>query len=214
MLSRRLLLFYGMTLVESVNADLKKGLVTPQSLMSRLPYVTSNSYLRSYYTDPLYFPAYYHLGKHLDPKSCVALTLGSGLPISCFLLGSKVTEEVLAFQHKAESLHFPRLAKHNIRQVFDKKLDIHFGEFLDDGFLAKLTEHKWEVVLLDQELTYDDYLMYLRRVWPQVDSGGLVVLDMVNYNKTCGRAYQDFCNECNRDGIVIKSKYGIGIIEK
>ena len=203
-----------MSIAEFVNVSLNKRLVSPQSLMSRLPYVTSSATSRSFYTDPLYYPAYYHLGKCINPKSCVSLNLGSGLPIACFLLGSKGTEDVLTFQYKVDGLHYPRLAKHNIRQVFGKKLVIYFGEFLDQEFQVKLMSHKWECVLLDQEMSYDDCMLYLRVVWPQVDDGGLVILDYINYNTAVGRAYCDFCNECNRDGVIVNSKYGIGLIKK
>ena len=78
--------------------------------------------------------------------------------------------------------------------------------------IKKINEYKWDAVFIDNELPYDDYLMYLRAVWKVTE--GYVFLDRVNSNSQAERAYHDFCRECNRDEMIIKSKYGIGVVEK
>ena len=197
--------------IDALNADIKKCSILPSSLMSRLPYVTASTTSRSFYTDPFYYPAYYHLGKHLNSKNIVTFSLGTGLPIACFLLANKGTENVLAYQ-KNDDFYSPRMPKHNIRRVYKGNLNIHVGEFLDEEFQKKINEYKWDAVFIDNELPYDDYLMYLRAVWKVTE--GYVFLDRVNSNSQAERAYHDFCRECNRDEMIIKSKYGIGVVEK
>jgi len=139
--------------------------------------------------------------------------LGSGVSLGCFLLGCKTVKQIFAFE-STEDDYSSRMPKHNIRSVYRKKLDIHIGSPFDEAFQRRFLANHWDLVLLDKEVPYDDYLAYLRLVWPEVSQGGWLVMDRIYYHKPAGRALRDFCKTYNKYLPVIKSKYGVGLVCK
>jgi predicted O-methyltransferase YrrM len=202
------------SIVDAVHVGLGKGFVNVQSLMARLPYVTPTVTNKAFYTDPRYYPTYFHLGRSLKPRSLLSMSLGGGLSTACFLLGDSEARDVLAYQRPIDGYYSPRMAKHNIRQAYKKTLDVFVGDALSQEFQNKLRADSWEAVIIDEECKYDDYLSLLRTVWPHISENGVIVLDRINYHKPAGRACKDFCNEINRNSAFIHSKYGVGLIGK
>lgn len=201
-------------LTKSVNYDLGKGLISAYNLVSKFPYVTDNVTRRSFYLDPYHFPVFYHLGKKLSPKNVSSLSLQGGISLSCFLLSCGSVENVLAFQRKANDFYSPRMAKHNIRRVYKGRLKTYVGGLFEEEFQKNFFSSSWDIVFLDQELTYDEYLKYFRLAWSGIPDHGLLIIDKINYFKSANKAVQDFCKTCNRDFGVIDSKYGLGLVRK
>jgi hypothetical protein len=71
-----------------------------------------------------------------------------------------------------------------------------------------------DIILIDEELNYDDYLVYLRLSWPQISDGGFLIIDRINYFKSTEKSLRDFCKIINRDYRLIDSKYGLAVIQK
>lgn len=202
-------------IIDEVSESLSKGYITPKILTSRLPYISSNLEFRSFHSDPLYYPPYFYLGRHLNVKSVLSLSIGTGITLSCFLMDSKNTDLVLGFQKLNKSDFYSiRMPKHNIQKVFKGNLSL-FCDFVFNKEFQKQTENtKWQAILVDEDLNYDDCLSYLRFAWNCLDYDGVVIIDRVLANNFVKRAFDDFCTSINKDSITLNTKYGIGLIQK
>jgi hypothetical protein len=140
------------------------------------------------------------------------MTLGGGLSLASFLLGNKTAERVLAFEATGDEFYSPRLSK--VRCAYRKRFGVRVGSPFEDHFQEGLLSDKWDLVLIDKEMTYDDHMSYLRMVWPQMSQDGWLIMDRIYYHKPAGRALHDFCRTYNKDPSIIKSKYGMGIVRR
>jgi len=201
-------------LVKRVRDSFSKSAIPAQALLSKFKYLNTNLSERAFFYDPKYFPFYFHLGRHLESKSLLDMTLGVGIPTSCFLLGCKTVERVSAF-HRQETEHYPiRLAKHNIRTVYKGPSSYWVGNIDDLEFQKNLKACEWDAVIISIPLSYDDCLSYLRLIWPSVSRGGLLIMDHVNYDKAMEQAFHDFARTNNRKTETFDTKYGVGLIFK
>lgn len=201
-------------LVESINQRLTNGYIPAKRLLSRFGHVTSSSTRRAFFTDPCYYPFYYYLGNEWNPKSILDMSLGGGLSLGCMLLGTQAAERALGFQKENEDFYSLRMAKHNIRNVFSGKFDAYVGSLNDKPLQSCIKSFSWDAIIINEMLTYDDYLSYMRFLWPHLADKGLVIIDHVNYHKPSGRAYYDFCKMFNRDNWLVDTKYGVGLVQK
>jgi len=201
-------------LVESINRRLANGYIPAKRLLSRFGHVTSSVTRRSFFADPRYYPFYYYLGNEWNPKSILDMSLGSGLSLGCMLLGSPLAERAIGFQKKAKEFYSLRMAKHNIRNVFSGKFDAYAGSLDDPSLQSQIKATSWDVIIINEMLTYDDYLSYMRFLWPYLADKGLIIIDHVNYHKPSGQAYYDFCKTFNRDSWLVETKYGVGLVQK
>ena len=166
------------------------------------------------YSDPLFVPFYYYLGKYVKPKTVVEMGFRLGLFSGSFFKSCSTVDYFFAFQNKPEVFYSPRLAKANIKQSYKGLMDFYVGSVLDDVFVDKLSYKNWDLVIINEEESYDTHRTYLDYVWSNVSHEGLVVMDYVNSHKPAGDALVDFCKGNNRDPIFLKTRYGVGIVKK
>lgn len=193
---------------------LAKSVVSAHILLDKFRVIDEASRRSSAYTDPKYAPFYYHLGTLIQPKTVLEIGFRLGLFTGCLLKGCQTVEKVLGFQQKSDAFYSERLGKANVRDNFKGELDIHLGTMTDDVFLKKLAEAKWDLVIVNEEVSYDDHLKYLDIVWPHVSDEGLVVMDYVTRHSAAGQALKDFCMIKNRESVYVPTRYGVGIIQK
>ena len=201
-------------LVEKVRTSFKSSALSAQCLLAKFKYLPPDVTNRTFFYDPKYYPFYFHLGRHVTAENVLDMSLAGGLPLSCFLLGKTGTENVLAFQRQSVDFYSPRMATHNVRAVYRRRLSAHVGAMDDVTFQKKLQSYDWNAVLMTERLPYDECLGYLRVIWSSVASGGIIILDYVNYDKSMGQAYHDFAKTSNRDTVIFDTKYGVGLICK
>lgn len=199
-----------------INDHIKRSLLPAQILTSKFPYTTSSSRLRSYFNDPSYFPTYYYLGRVLNPKNILDVNLGNAIPLACVIAGSDAAENVAGFQHLSEddTYYSVRMAKHNLRRVYKGSVGLHAGYFGDKDFDILINLQKWDMIILNCEITYDEYLTYLRILWRNLADGGNFIVDRINYHKPAGKACVDFCLSLNISFNKVASKYGMALISK
>ncbi len=68
--------------------------------------------------------------------------------------------------------------------------------------------------MVNERILYDTHLECLEILWPFLSSGGLLVVDRVVSDKSVKDSFSNFCNIKNRDPFVIKTRYGVGIVQK
>lgn len=196
---------------------LSQNLVSARTLLGRMRVIEERSRQTFAYNDDRYTPFYYHLGKHISPKSLLKIGFRLGLLSGCFLKSCKTVDVFLGFQEKeADEFFSPRIGIANVRDAYQlpRPIDIHVGKFLDDKFAKAMGATKWELVIFNEETTGDKLKLHMDLVWPHVSEGGLIVVDYVNSHKPTGEAYGDFCKIQNREPTIVSTRYGVGIIER
>lgn len=202
-------------LSSEIDKRLSSCLVPASILTNKLKYVTKDSYSRSFFGDPRYYPFYYYFGDIVKPKSILDMTLGNAVACSCLIMGSRDVQNVLAFQKVMGDSFYPlRLAKHNIRSIYRGKLQVHAGDLTNNRMKDGISSNRWDAAILNSEMSYDEYLSYLRFIWPHISENGILIMDYINYHKASGQAYIDFCKTANRTPVTIHSKFGVGLLQK
>ncbi len=203
-----------MDLVQKINERLESGLLPAHILMSRMRLSNESMRHSIEYTDPTHLPFYYHLGKDLAPEKLLEFGFGEGILSGCLLLSCKTVKEFLAFQSAKGQEYSARLGRANVKDCYDQAFDIHVGSVDDVEFLERLQAKRWDVILMHESLAYNDCMSRLRLAWANISADGLIIMDRINYDKSTGQAYYDFCKVSNRNPVTCNSKYGVGLIYK
>lgn len=200
-------------LEKKLNFELSRQLVSTNVLLSRLSLLNEGSRLTPAYQDPRYIPFYYYLGKYITPKNLLEIGANLGFFSSAFLKSCKTVENILIFEKKQEVSDPPRFAIKNIKMVYKKQLDWHYGKILDVELQEKLAKQKYDLCFFNEKsLNYDEYRIFLDIIWERISEDGLLVFDFANDKGKV--AYEDFCKTKNRDFIILKTRYGTGLMRK
>jgi hypothetical protein len=192
--------------------ELKRQLVSASVLLGHMRVVDESSRHAFQYIDNRYAPFYYHLGKHIKPRNILKIGFRLGLLSGCFLKSCQTVEDFLAFQ--SDVALATRLGTKNIKDIYKNSFRLFLGDFLSDEFKILLQTKKWDFVIFNEETRCDDIRLHLDLVWPNMEIGGLVVVDYVNYHKPTKGVYHDFCKAQNREPVVVNTRYGVGLIER
>lgn len=182
--------------------------------LDKMRVLDESSRLTSAYTDPHYIPFFYWLGTLTQPKSLLEIGFRLGLTSGNFLRGCKTVERFLAFQQQSESFYSPRLGRSNVKDHYKKKFDIYVGNLSDESFDVLLSSSEWDLVLINEELSYDRHLEYLETVWTHLSIDGMIFMDYITRHKPAEEAYMDFCKAKSRKPVIIKTRYGVGACKK
>lgn len=166
------------------------------------------------YSDPLYVPFYYHLGRLAQPTALLEIGFRLGLFSGAFLRSCKTVKNFLAFQEANGGYYSPRLGKANVRDHYKGRTHVHVGSTLDEDFLTRLQENKWGLIILNEETSYDKHMAYLDLVWSHAEFDGLIVMDYIARHPPARQAFADFCKGKNREGVTFGTRYGTGIVQK
>lgn len=194
--------------------ELDRQIISATTLLSSFRVITEASRKTSAYTDHRYIPFYYYLGKHIQPKTFLEVGFRLGLLSGCFLKSCKSVESFLAFQKQGQLFYSPKLGMKNVLDNFAGKVDVYVGDFTDVKFRQRLSTEQWQLVVINEEMTYDEHRLYLDILWPHLEMGGLIVMDYLESHEPARTTYFDFCKVHNRDPITIKTRYGVGLIQK
>jgi len=201
-------------LEDNINSDLKKQLISSRVLMNNFRFIDESSRRTPAYSDPLFVPFYYYLGKYIKPKTVLEMGFRLGLFSGSFFKSCSTVDYFFAFQNKPETFYSPRLARANVKQSYKGLIDFYVGTVLDNVFVDKLSCKSWDLVIINEEENYDTHRTYLDYIWPNISHEGLVVVDYVNSHKPARDALVDFCKGNNRDPIFFKTRYGVGMVKK
>lgn len=189
---------------------LDKNVISGKVLLDRLRFLDESARNTATYADPMYSGFYYHLGKVLDPVSMMEIGFNLGLLSSCFLKSCKTVKNFYGFQSKKESYYSPRLGTLNLKTNYKNNFDIFIGNITDFTLIHK----NCELIIINEEINYDEYLLYLDLLWGCLADNGVVVSEYIRRNKVVNKAFTAFSNSKNRQIIEFKTRFGTGLIQK
>ena len=166
------------------------------------------------YNDHTYIPFYYWLGEIIQPKHLLEIGFRLGLLSGTFLSSCKTVECFFAFQEVKKEFYSERLGRSNIKDVYKKKLFIYKGGIKDEVFLTKMQSMEFDLVIINEEDSYDRHRLYYDLVWPQLNVDGIIVVNYLKKCKTSDLAFKDFVISKNLEPTYIDTNYGIGLIRK
>lgn len=201
-------------LIEKLNKVLSHTPISARAMLGRFLMNDERSRLSAAYSDPRYIPAFYYLGREITPSNVAEFGLRAGLCGGAFLMACKTVNNYLAFQPASDSYYSPRIAVKNLKQFYRRELRVHVGDVRDPDFTYQFENKKWDLIMINDEPSYDQAMLMLNLSWSSLADNGLIIMDYVNYHKSNGRAYRDFCKVRNRDPGIVKSKYGLGLLRK
>jgi hypothetical protein len=200
-------------LKEKLEKKRSKQLISSQILLGKFRLLDEKSRSSGPYQDPLFAPFYYQLGKLISPKSFLEVGFRLGLLSGCFLKSCKSVERFLAFQPVADEFYSPRLAAANIRDVYKKEFDSYIGNLTDVEFEQKL-KSKFDIVCVNEQLTYDKMRDCLDLMWENINLDGYLVLNYVDSYEPNKDAFETLCKVVQREPIYFKTRYGTAIVQK
>ncbi len=201
-------------LEEKLNFDLNRQLISSTVLLDDLHIIEEDDRKLSQYADPRYVPFYYHLGKYLKPKNLLEYGLGLAFFSTCFMKSCRTVEKFFAFQERDKNFYSNRMAIKNIKRVFNGKFYYHLGRIVDADCQEKLSVDKWDLVFINEKLHYDTHMLHLDIAWEHLNEGGYIVVDYAITHPNAAKSLANFCKIQNIKPIIIKTRYGAGIIQK
>lgn len=201
-------------IVSNIEKDLDTGAISPRIILDSLRFIDEASRRTGAYVDPLYMPFYYHFGKYVFPRNYVQIGFDLGLSSACFFKSCQSVENFLAFQRNNQVFYSSRLSVKNVKNHYKNNFDFYHGGFYDKGFEKALHRNKWDLIVVDERIMYDSHLSCLEVLWPMLNSDGLLVVDRVSSDQSAKDSFHNLCNIKNRKPFVIKTRYGIGIVQK
>jgi len=196
---------------QQLETDLSKQFVTSNILFSRFCLLQETARQTLAYSDPTYYPLYYHLGKYLQPKKLLELGFGLALSSGAFLQGCKTVEDFVAYKRKTEDYYNEALGKKNLKNVYKNNFSLCYGGL--DELMEKISGRKFDLILVNEEGPVDEYRAELDLVWDHLNSKGFMIVDHVGSGDT-KMIFENFCKIKNKDFILINSRYGTGVIER
>jgi len=194
--------------------DLSKQLLNPRILLDRARLFDETSRKSLAYNDSTYMPFYYYLGKYIAPTNVLEFGFRLGLIATCFLTSCKTVNNYLAFQTKTKEFYSSRIGISNIKDKHKGKLDVWVGDILDNEFEKFICKVKWDLVIINEEFSYDKHMDYLEKAWQNMPDGGLLVHDYAIYHQPASDAIKAFAKIKNRKASYIKTRYGIAMLVK
>jgi len=201
-------------LQKNISILLEREFVNGKILLDRMAMINESCRRSPAYSDPRYAPFYYHLGKFISPKNILSLNFGLGLLESSFLVSCKSVEHFMAFRRPAEEFFSFRMGVNNIKLNYKGVISVYINNMYDDEFVEKISPIKWDMVIINEEMNYDDHLSYLEFIWPYVAENGIVVTEYVKRNESASDAFFAFSESVNRPPISFETRYGTGILQK
>jgi hypothetical protein len=206
---------YDIQVLQSkLNEDLNVGAISGRVILDRLRLIDEDSRKTAPYLDHKYAPFYYYFGKYIKPKTLLEIGFDLGLLSCSFLTSCKTVNNFLGF-HEANSEYVStRIGKSNIKLRFKNESNFYLGQIHDDQFQQYFLNHFWDVVLINEETSYDKHLDYLEFVWEQMSENGILIAEYINRHEPAKEAFEAFSHSKNRKSIIFQTRYGTGIIQK
>jgi len=198
----------------AIEAKFKKN-IPSHIFLDRMRLIDEDSRKGFAYNDPTYIAFYYWLGTLLETKALIEIGFRLGLLSGSFLRSCKTVKYFLALQEiKGNEFYSERLGRSNIKDVYKKDLYIHVGGLDNDVFESKLKSCEFDLAIINEESSYDRHRLYFDLLWPQLASGGIIVVDYLKRYKPSATAFKDFCISKNIEPTYVKTTYGVGLIRK
>lgn len=193
---------------------LDKNLVSGRILLDRLRVIDETSRKSAVYSDGRYSGFYYHLGKIISPKSMLEIGFNLGILSCCFLKSCKTVKQYFGFQEKKEEFYSPSLGVANLHDNYKEFAHIYVGKITDEEFVDKLSPNSLDLIILNEEVSFDKHLLYLDFAWPYLSEYGIIVAEYTNRHNPARDAFNAFCGSKNRIPVKFATRYGTALVQK
>lgn len=197
-----------------INSELDAGTISGRVLLDRLRLIDEDSRRTAPYLDHRYAPFYYYLGKHIKPLFVMEVGFSLGLLSASLFTSCKSAEMFFGYKENGPNFNPTRIGKSNINLKFKGKTNFHIGSVYDQEFIDIFSPNSWDLVILNDEATYDKHLEYLEAVWPKISEHGLIVAEYINRHVPAKDAFFAFCESKNRNPFLFETRYGTGLLQK
>lgn len=194
---------------------LRGKLVGGKVLLQDCKLVDENSRKSPAYSDPLYAPFYYHLGKFLCPKSVLTLGFTLGLLERCFFESCKTVERFAVLRVPDPGVYYsPRMGLYNVGRSYKGPVEYHEGSLREDSGTSAVSSGRWGVVFVFEETRFDDALYSMESMWGHLEPGGSMVVENVEDLKPVKKAFHAFADSVGRTPNVFATRYGTGVLRR
>ena len=203
---------------EKIKEDLDKALIGPRELLSGTKVLTESSRESPEYLDKRNLPFWYHFGKQVSVSEVLQIGSVIGLPAACFLQSCKSVSKWGVIQSFNQNVREEGRMSNN---VLSSNIKLHSPEietsFLPRRFVmqGKGVIDSCGLAILTEDSGTSRYSPtdFLTILWEHLEPEGLLVCDYINSDAQ-GEAFMDFCKTKNRTPVTLKTRYGVGIIER
>lgn len=201
-------------LKNNLTNDLKKSLVNSRVLLDKLKLIDEDSRKSGAYLDPTYSGFYYHLGKYVEAKNVMEIGFNLGLLSSCFFLSCKLTENFVGYNKNYAHRIVAKMGRANVKMRFKGNIDVYCGDLFDKELDDIIGSKKFDLVLINDEVSFDDHLKYLDFAWGLLEEDGLIVQDYLAKHSLGNSAFSSFASSKSRKILNLATRYGVGILQK
>ena len=196
-------------LKEQLEKDLNRGVVSPQVLLDRFIMIDEDFRHAPAYVDTHNYPFYYHLGKLIKPKRLLEVGFGVGLATGCLFRSCKSVEDALLIHVKNDKYYNPYIGVKNLRSVYRCKYFVHVMpiEIVIENIVGP-----FDLAIVNEAMNFDNYRNILDRIFEVMSLDGLIVANFMNDKSR--EAFQATAKVHNRDYVIIKTRYGTGVLKK
>lgn len=201
-------------LAKRVNESFLSQTISGRALLDRLAVIDENSRKTAAYADHKYAPFYYCLGKELKAESIMELGFSLGLLSSSYLFSNKFAKYFFGFREISNHYFSMRIGKSNIDKRFKGESNFYVGNLFDQDFLKIRNSRKWDLVFVNEELSYDKHLEYFDIAWDSMSENALLIIEHIGRHNPAKEAFVNFCSSKNRNFITFDTRYKTGIVQK
>lgn len=201
-------------IVAQLKDKMKKQYVPPRILLDRFRLIDEGSRRSGQYLDPNYLPFYYYLSGLTSPRDILHIGLELGLPICCFLIGSKTAATATCFQRRISGFYSPRIALSNIKDAKGRKFPVEFhnGLIIDREMQDKMSGG-FDLVMITEKSSPDELQESLDVTWEKLRLDGFLVVDHMS-EKDRAMVFNNFCKAKDRPSANLQTRYGVSIVQK
>lgn len=201
-------------MLDLLENDLKKSLVTTKVLTSNFKFIDEASKKSHAYNDNLYIPFYYHIGKYLKPTTMLEVGVDLGFISSCFFKSCKTVDYYLGFQSKKEEVNWDKsLYLSNIKKNYKKQLDVYYGDFLDKSFLDIVENKKFDIAIININDSFDKLFALCDFIFLNLNKDGYMIFDFIKNNKS-REIFFNIANGYKKEYKVFETRNGTGVLKK
>lgn len=194
---------------------LRGKLVGGRVLLQDCRLIDENGRKSPAYSDPLYAPFYYHLGKFATPRTVLSVGFTLGLLERCFFESCRSAERFAALRVPDRDVYYsPRMGLHNVGRSYRSPVEYFEGSLKDESGGSVLSSDKWDMVFVFEESGYDDCLFTMETVWSHMSPGAHLVVENVEDIKPVKQAFHAFADSVGRSPAVYGTRYGTGVLQR
>jgi hypothetical protein len=159
------------------------------------------------FSDPNYLPFYFRLGMESNPQVVCQIGCNLGLVGACFIKGCKTVREWISFDGKNQNSRF---VESNLKLAGCPKITIKDLDFSTKNFDTNV-EKVADMAFLSESFDIKKTEISLDLLWNCLKPDGFLVVDYIHDTQIFA-SFQRFCQIKNREPVLFKTRYGIGIV--